>query len=490
MNVKPTALVILDGLGYGKKKEHNAFTHARTPNLDKWLKNFPHAIIDASGKSVGLPDGYMGNSEVGHITIGAGKIVKQQISIINSAIQDKTFYENTKLNAFLTNLEQKGTSLHIMGLLSDAGVHSHIDHLFAYIKSIKKYKIKKIFIHAFLDGRDTPPYSAKKYLELLEKEIQKYDNFFIASIHGRFYSMDRDQNWNRTEQSYLVLTQKQAIQSSWKKALEKNYLQNISDEFIPPTQILIDGTIQNGDGVIFFNFRPDRARQLTKALVEKHFAKHGHLNISFLCSVPYTPKTEDQAIFKKIKIEKTLFDWLSEMGKTTFTIAETEKYAHVTYFFNGGKEIAGQNETRVLIPSLKTKNYIDNPEMSAKKITQAVIKSIQKKPCDFYLINYANPDMVGHSGDFDATVKAIEFLDKEIGKLYTEIVDRMDGTLYVTSDHGNAECMFDTNSNQNHTQHTTNPVFFIAIDKSMSNGHTLELNGLADITPFILKNFG
>ena len=485
-----TMLVILDGMGHSSNKKHNAVYHAKTPNLDSWIAKYPNTLIDASGEAVGLPTGYMGNSEVGHFTIGTGKTVEQPITQINKSIDDKSFFENNELNKLLQKAEQNKKNLHILGLLSDAGVHSHIDHLFAILETAKKYSIKKIYIHAFLDGRDTPPKSAKKYLRDLENKV-KNTNASIASIHGRFYAMDRDNNWDRTKQSYDILVNKQNVDISWKQILEKEYTKNINDEFIQPIQIDKDGTIKNGDCVLFFNFRADRARQLTNAFINKNFDsfdRKKHPSTIFLPMMPYTDNIKNY-LFKRNYTDSTFLDIISSAGKTIFTIAETEKYAHVTYFFNGGREISRENETKILVPSIKTKSYVDNPEMSAKTITRHVLNSLKSAPANFYLINYANPDMVGHSGDFDATVKAIECLDKELGKLYEQVVTKMDGTLYITADHGNAEIMFDEKTNQPHTQHTCNPVRFLMIRNNFAHKKiNLSLNGLSDIAPFVLKN--
>ena len=490
---EPLALVILDGLGYREEKELNAVHHANTPNLDKMINEYPNTLIKASGTSVGLPDGYMGTSEVGHMTIGAGRIIKQSITKINESIKDGSFFSNKKLNDFLKNIENKNSNLHLLGMTSDAGVHSHISHLFAILKTAKNFSIKNIFIHAFLDGRDVPPYSAKNFLSDLDKELKNYPNTHIADIHGRFYAMDRDKNWERIKESYDTLTIKKIEKpKSWETEIQKFYDEKISDEFITPTQLHPNATIKSGDGIIYFNSRPDRARQLAATFVEKNFDGFERKSIpetTFLSMIRYSEKFSQPYIFEKEKIEDTLLNKLSNAKKTIFTIAETEKYAHITYFFSGGKETTRQNETRVLIPSIKAKNYIENPQMSAAKITDAIVESLENKPCDFYLVNYANPDMVGHSGNFEATVKAVECVDKQIGKLYEEIVEKRNGTLLITADHGNAEIMFDKKSDQPHTQHTTNLVRFLFVTKTNKRENIkLSLNGLYDIAPFILKN--
>jgi len=488
---KPTVLVILDGLGYNAQTEYNAVFLAKTPNLDIWQKIYPHAFLSASGEAVGLPSGTIGNSEVGHLTIGAGRIVDQPISIIQKAIDDETFFKNHILNKNMENLKNSGKTLHIMGLLSDASVHSNIKHLFAFLQSARKHGITKIVIHPFLDGRDTPPRSANTYISQLDEKLQQLGFGKIGSIHGRFYAMDRDNNWDRTKKSYEVLTQRQkASFSDWQELLEKNYHNNITDEFIEPTQLNQDAIVKNGDGIIFFNTRPDRARQLTKLFLDSK--KQGNIKTAFFITpVQYSKELATDSLYKKSSTINTLMDVLHKNKKTVYSIAETEKYAHVTYFFCGGREGALENETRILVDSIRTKNYVDKPAMSANQITEHVLKSLKTDPKDFYLINYANADMVGHSGNLEATIKAVEFLDHELKKLYEQIVNKMDGTLYITADHGNAEKMMDKKTGQPHTAHTTSPVPFIMIRKNLAGStEQLPLKQLSDIAPFILKNMG
>ena len=491
---KPNVLLILDGWGHAPDGPHNAISAAKTPNFDSWWQTFSHTTLTASGAAVGLLEGDIGNSEVGHLTMGSGRTIPQPVLIIHHAIEDGTFFENPKLIRCLAQLKQSGKKLHLMGLLSDASVHSHSKHLEAFLQAAKSQNIKNVFIHPFLDGRDVPPQSAKHYLDTLETLIKKIGVGKIGSLHGRFYAMDRDNNWKRTEQSYKTLTEPQTTQTNWKTVLEKNYSTQTTDEFIPPTQLDADGIVQQGDGIIFFNFRPDRARQLTKAFLEPTFNQFQTKQISLSCfitPVVYSAEIKTTTLFGKPKIKNSLPDVLSANQKTFFAIAETEKYAHVTYFFSGGREEKKENETRVLIPSIPAKKYVDKPEMSAAQITDAVLESLQNNPHDFYLINYANADMVGHSGNMDATVKAVEFLDQQLKKIYEQVVEKMDGTLYITADHGNAEKMFDQTSGQPRTAHTTNPVPFIMIQKQQQeNTETLTLTELSDIAPFILKTMG
>jgi len=492
--IKPVVLAILDGFGHGPEGPYNAVSVAKTPNFDLLWNNFPHALLDASGAAVGLLEGDIGNSEVGHLTLGAGRVIEQPVAIMHKAIKKGSFYKNPKLTKHLGAFKNSGKTLHIFGLLSDASVHSHINHLEALLQTAKKQGIANIFIHPFLDGRDVPPKSAEKYLRKLEKIIKKVGIGKIGSIHGRFYAMDRDNNWQRTEKSYKTLTKKQnAIEKTWQDLLQKSYVLNITDEFIPPTQLDPQAIIRNGDGIIFFNFRPDRARQLTKAFVDPNFKQfpisRPKLNLEFFITpVLYEKDLQTTGLFEKEKIKDSLPDLLHKAGKRLFAIAETEKYAHVTYFFSGGREQAFSTETRVLVPSIPAKNYIDHPQMSAKKITQHVLHSLQTDPCDFYLINYANADMVGHSGNMAATVKAVECVDKQLGKLYEQVIENMDGILFVTADHGNAEKMFDEKTGQPQTAHTTSKVPFIFVSKNKKgNKKKLPLTRLADVAPFILR---
>jgi len=505
-NKKPILLVILDGFGYRSETFYNAVYHANKPNLDGWLKTYPHTALCASGECVGLLPGYIGNSEVGHLTMGVGKVIKQPVVIIHEVIKDQTFFDNETLKKSLEKVKHGSGRLHIMGLLSDAGVHSHIEHLYAFLKAAKKHNIKEVYIHGFLDGRDVSPKTAAKYLEALGKFIKKNKIGKLASLHGRFYAMDRDKNWDRIKESYDVLvgTSKDKDQfcceldkredQCWKEILEKSYENVITDEFFVPINIVPEGVIKNGDGVIFFNFRPDRARQVTQCFIDKnfdHFKTQDYSLSCFVTPVTYAHNLKTDIMYTQDMINNTLKEILNNMGKTIFSIGETEKFAHITYFFNGGKEERLEHETRVLIPSIKAKDYSEKPEMSAEKITAAVIDSLKHNPKDFYLINYANCDMVGHSGDFQATVKAVECIDRELKKLYDVAIEKMDGVMYITADHGNAEQMFDQGTGQPNTAHTTNPVPFIVIQKGLENSNVkLELKQLADIAPFILKNMG
>jgi len=491
MEKTPTALVILDGFGYRKDTLHNAIAHAKTPSLDYLFTHYPSCILHASGRAVGLPQGAIGNSEVGHLTIGSGRIVQQPSFIINQALQDKTLHSNPTLITALKMLKKNTKTLHIMGLLSDADVHSNENFLYSLLEIAVQQGITKIIVHAFLDGRDVAPKSAQKHLQKLHDVLQKLGHGILGSVHGRFYAMDRDNNWERTQASYKALTEPQPItHTNWQEVIKKNYDENITDEFIPPTQLSSAAVVQNGDGIIFFNFRPDRARQLTASFVDPSFKTFSTKRINpafFITPTNYNSKLKTTVLFKRTLINNTLKDVLSQHNKTIFCIAETEKYAHVTYFFNGQQETPVKNETRVLTPSIVAQDYVATPEMSAPKITTTVLESLRTNPHDFYLINYANADMVGHSGNFDATVKAIECLDREVKKLYEELVEKMDGTLFITADHGNAEQMFDPDIQQPRTAHTTNGVPFIMIKKGLAH-KKLALAQLSDVAPFILKH--
>jgi 2,3-bisphosphoglycerate-independent phosphoglycerate mutase len=530
---KPVALVILDGFGYRKDPRYNAIQHARTPHLDFLFATYPHTLLNASGTAVGLLPGFMGNSEVGHLTIGSGRVIPQPITRLHEAITNGSFFKNPQLLQTLATVKEKDSTLHIMGLLSDGGVHSYDEDLFAFLRAAKDAGLTKVIVHPFLDGRDTPPQSAGIYLEKLEQILKELEIGTIGSLHGRWFAMDRDHNWERTVASYRVLTTPSKSNfTSWHEALKYYYHENITDEFIPPTSLGAPG-IKDGDGIIFFNYRPDRARQLTRLFLDASIRDkinasahtkinkdlHETVNTSvsekinlneleknatnllsasvieqpqlsvFLTPVSYgLPKTlSQQWMLDPIPVPNTLKEVLVAHGKTIFTIAESEKYAHVTYFFCGGKEEALPNEIRLLIPSIHVKTYIDHPAMSAPLITDSITKSLAKGPKDFYLINYANADMVGHSGNFAATVKAIECLDEQIAQLYTAVVEKQGGTLLITADHGNAELMADPETGVPLTAHTTNPVPFIHVSlEEKHQSKSLNLKELADIAPYIL----
>ncbi len=473
----PTILIVLDGLGVSEEKKYNAFSQAKTPHLDNWQNKYFYTTLQASGTHVGLQDGYNGNSEVGHFTLGAGKIIQQTSTLLNAQLHPEKLYSNNTLADVLEKFNT-GARIHLIGMASDGNIHSNLDHAKAFINTLARHGFSQILVHAFLDGRDTPPQSALQYLDSLQAELDEYSCGKIASIHGRYYAMDRNNNDDRTQKSFDILTKQQATWMTYQNVIKKNYKKNISDEFIKPIACIQDHTIQPGDGVIFFNFRPDRAIQLTRQLLTLDLA-------FFITPIIYHKSLTTTPLINATKTNETLLEVLTDHNKTIFTIAETEKYAHVTYFFNGHRDITIPTEERVLIPSSKL-HPADDPNMQAKIITETVLTSLTNDPKDFYLINYANADMVGHSGNLEATIEAIECLDIQLHKLYQEVVIKQNGTIYITADHGNAETMFDKLSNQNCTSHTSNPVPLYVL--SQKDQQKIELHGLADVAPFILKN--
>lgn len=489
MKHTPLALIILDGFGYRAEKIGNAIALAHTPHLDAWLAQYPHTLLKASGSAVGLPEGFMGNSEVGHSTIGAGRVIEQTVTKMNNMIDDGSFLTNKPLVDCLQKARATSNRVHIMGLASDAGIHCMTKHLIAYLKAAHMQGIKNIYFHAFLDGRDTGPKSATRYLEELDAAITSVGTGIIGSIHGRFYAMDRDKHWDRTQKSYDTLIGTQHINdTSWQSCLETYYRDGISDEFVPPTLLHGNAAIQSGDTIISANFRPDRIRQLTTAFVAPDtvpFATHCHPD-QFITPVCYADYLHTQILLAPCTpTSDTLSDILHRHHMRLYAIAETEKYAHVTYFFNGGREHPYETEHQELIPSLPVKNYIAHPEMSAAAITEHVIHSLNTDPYDVYLINYANADMVGHSGNVPATIQAIEILDQELNTLYEVLVKKYHGTMLITADHGNAEEMIEPATHAPKTSHTTNPVPFLAI-----NAHHLipaSMHELKDIKNFILN---
>jgi 2,3-bisphosphoglycerate-independent phosphoglycerate mutase len=471
-------LIILDGLGVSDQHQHNAFFQAHTPHLDRWKIQHSYTTLQAAGTFVGLPDGYNGNSEVGHFALGSGRVIQQTSTLLNDTMQ-QSILQNSDIIANLLKKFNTNGRVHLLGLASDGNIHSNIDHLRSLIFTLYTHKVTNILVHAIVDGRDTAPCSAQIFLDTIASDLEKYQCGKIASIHGRFYAMDRNQNFDRTEKSFEILTRQQKTIIPYADAITQSYIRNITDEFIIPTACIQDHTIQPGDGVIFFNFRPDRAIQLTEKLLQ--------LDLSFFVTpVQYHPYLATTPLITGAQADNTLLEVLSHHKKTICTLAETEKYAHVTYFFNGHKDITLHGETRILIPSLTDPDITKNPCMQAEKITHAILDSLQNNPCNFYLANYANADMIGHSGNLDATVIAIECLDRELGKLYEEIVVKRNGTMYITADHGNAETMHDNLSNQPCTSHTNNPVPFYMLTNNKKQD--LDLRGLADVAPFILQN--
>uniref|UniRef100_A0AAU7YP51 2,3-bisphosphoglycerate-independent phosphoglycerate mutase n=1 Tax=Gracilaria hainanensis TaxID=2871843 RepID=A0AAU7YP51_9FLOR len=488
--MKTIILTILDGWGYSDTTKGNAIQLANTPTIDKLWENYPHTLLHASGEDVGLPKGQMGNSEVGHTTIGAGRIINQDLVRISKSIENNSFFNNKTLNNICQQIKNYNTKLHLIGLCSNGGIHSHIKHLFALVDITKKYNIE-VCIHAVTDGRDTSQYQSKIFIEQIHNYIKESANINICTLSGRYYSMDRDCRWSRTEKSYQVLLDnelKYTINPVSK--IHEYYKQNISDEFIPPTR-LHPGSIENNDGIIFFNFRPDRMRQLLHAFTKstfKGFNTQKFKNLEVATFTQYDPSLNIKIAFPAQKNTNFIGQIISNYGLKQLRLAETEKYAHVTYFFNGGIEEPFPGEDRQLIPSPQVETYDLSPEMSAEELTTSAINAINRNIYTLIVINYANPDMVGHTGDLEATIKAINKIDKCIKKIWITS-QSMNNTLIITADHGNADYMLDE-SNQPCTSHSTNPVPFILIGPYSSlnaNKNNLRKNGnLADIAPTIL----
>ena len=486
----PLVLMILDGWGYNKNNEHNAIAQANTPQWDEWWQSCPHILLDASGLPVGLPDEQMGNSEVGHMHIGAGRVIQQDFTRINQSIETGEFAKNPAFLNVVQQLKATGKSLHIMGLFSPGGVHSHEDHLFALLAFCAQHQFHAICLHLFLDGRDTPPQSALASFERLNKVLEKYPAATICSISGRYYAMDRDNRWERVAPVYKLLTEciSEHHFANANAAIKAYYQQNISDEFIPPTLIGTGAAIKEGDAVLFFNFRADRARQLTTAFIDPTFAQFERTQCpqlsSFISMTQYDKKLPTTQAFPPTPMSNTLGEVLAEHGLSQLRIAETEKYAHVTFFFNGGKEQVFANEERVLIPSPKVATYNLQPEMSAPQLTDHLVEAINNQRYDVIICNYANADMVGHSGDFKATVQAIECLDHCMQRVWHALAHHQ-GQLLITADHGNAEEMFDETTHQAHTAHTSEPVPLVYVG---GNWHfTKKAGSLIDIAPTMLK---
>nr|YP_009510590.1 phosphoglycerate mutase [Gracilaria ferox]AXI96263.1 phosphoglycerate mutase [Gracilaria ferox] len=491
--MKPIILTILDGWGYSETTKGNAIQLANTPTINKLWANYPHTLLNASGQDVGLPKGQMGNSEVGHTTIGAGRIINQDLVRISKSIEDQSFFKNKTITNICKQIKNNNAKLHLIGLCSDGGVHSHITHLFALIDIIQKYNIE-VCIHAITDGRDTSPYKSKIFIEQICKYTKELHNINICTLSGRYYSMDRDCRWSRTEKSYEVLLNDN-LEYRMDAVLKINeyYKKNISDEFIPPTR-LQKGSIKNNDGIIFFNFRPDRMRQLLHTFTKstfKGFHTKEFKSLEIITLTQYDPSLNIKTAFPPQKNINFIGEIISNHGLKQLRLAETEKYAHVTYFFNGGIEEPFPGEDRQLIPSPQVETYDLYPEMSAEALTTTAINAINKNIYALIVINYANPDMVGHTGDLAATIQAINTIDKCIKKIWTTSKS-MNYTLIITADHGNADYMLDE-SNQPCTSHSTNPVPFILAEPSNQFNiykNNLRNNGnLADIAPTILELF-
>ena len=483
--MKKVLLCVLDGVGLSKIKDGNALINANKPNIDYLMKEYPNKGINASGTFVGLPDGQMGNSEVGHLTIGAGRIIYQSLELINRAIKDESFYSNESFLNAIRHAKENNSKLHIMGLLSDGGVHSHINHIKALLKLCKKEDFSNVYFHIFTDGRDTFKESSISYIDDLNNEINELGIGKICTISGRYYAMDRDKRWDRLKKCYDVIVNNTGNKcDNYKKYITDSYEKGITDEFIEPVIIDESGKIEDNDSIIWANFRPDRAIQILRSLVDPNFDGFDRkiFNNLYLTTMMYvSDDVKSDIAFKKEIIDNTLGIYLSKLGKKQLRIAETEKYAHVTYFFDGGRDLDLNLCDRVLIPSPKVATYDLKPEMSAREITSNLLEKMDNN-YDFIFLNFANGDMVGHTGNYDMTKKAIETIDEMIGKLYKKCME--DEYLFIiTADHGNAEEMIDENGNVV-TSHTTNLVPFIVTDKNLNIEN---VNKLSDIAPFILN---
>ncbi len=500
---KPYALIIMDGYGLNAAQDGNAIYMDGSKNVTALRENYPSATLGASGLSVGLPDGQMGNSEVGHLNMGAGRIVYQDLTKITKAISDGDFFENPALISAMDNAKNNGKQLHLWGLLSDGGVHSHLTHLFALLKMAKERGVPQTFVHCFMDGRDVSPTSGVQFAEELQAEMNRLGYGKIASVSGRYYSMDRDNNWDRVEKSYDMLTLGTGVQATDAvSALKESYAQGVTDEFILPTNVTENGKpvalVREGDSIIFFNFRPDRAREITRAFSQKEFTvpkgtaferKTGFLNPVYVCFTVYDAGFENvQIAFPKQSMENTLGEYLAKAGKKQLRIAETEKYAHVTFFFNGGVEAPNENEVRVLVNSPKVATYDLKPEMSAYEVTEKVLEELDKGEYDAMILNFANCDMVGHTGVIPAAVKAVHTVDECVKKVTDKILS-MGGGALLTADHGNADRML-ADDGSPFTAHTTNPVPVVLISEELKHA-TLRTDGiLADLAPTLLEMMG
>ena len=498
MSKKPVVLMILDGYGLNERKDHNAVAEAKTPVMDGLMKTCPFVKGNASGMAVGLPEGQMGNSEVGHLNMGAGRIVYQELTRITKEIQDGTFFENPALMDAVNNCKKNGSSLHLYGLVSDGGVHSHNTHIYGLLELAKRNGLKKVYVHCFLDGRDTPPASGKGYVEQLEEKMKEIGVGKVASVMGRYYAMDRDNNYDRVEYAYKALTKGEGLTAESASAgIQASYDRQETDEFVKPTVVLENGapvaTISDGDSVIFFNFRPDRAREITRAFCDDDFAgfeREKRLDLVYVCFTEYDPTIPNKEVaFHKVEVTNTFGEWLAANGMKQARIAETEKYAHVTFFFNGGVEEPNEGEDRILVNSPKdVPTYDLKPQMSAYEVCDRLVEAIGSGKYDVIIINFANPDMVGHTGVEGAAIRAVEAVDECVGRAVKAIQDA-DGVLFICADHGNAEQLVDYETGAPFTAHTTNPVPFILVN--YDEGYGLREGGcLADIVPTLIQIMG
>ncbi|WP_075718562.1 2,3-bisphosphoglycerate-independent phosphoglycerate mutase [Roseburia sp. 499] len=497
MSKKPTVLMILDGFGLNEEHKANAVYEAKKPNIDALMKEYPFVRGYASGLAVGLPDGQMGNSEVGHLNMGAGRIVYQELTRITKEIEDGDFFKNEALLAGMKNVKDNNSALHLYGLLSDGGVHSHNTHLYGLLEMAKREGIEKVYVHCFLDGRDTAPTSGKGFMEELESKMKEIGVGEIASVTGRYYAMDRDNRWDRVEAAYNAVANGEGKKvSNAVEAVAASYAEDVTDEFVVPTVVEKDGkpvaTVNDKDTVIFFNFRPDRAREITRAFCADDFDgfnRGARKDVTYVCFTEYDVTIPNKTVaFHKVELTNTFGQFLADNGKTQARIAETEKYAHVTFFFNGGVEEPNQGEDRILVKSPKVATYDLKPEMSAYEVCDKLVDAIKSDKYDVIIINFANPDMVGHTGVEAAAIAAVEAVDTCVGKA-VEAIKEVDGTMFICADHGNAEQLLDYETGESFTAHTTNPVPFILVNYDPA--YTLREGGcLADIAPTLIEIMG
>ena len=497
MSKKPTVLMILDGYGLNEKQEANAVYEAKTPVMDKLMAECPFVKGYASGLSVGLPDGQMGNSEVGHLNMGAGRIVYLELTRITKEIEDGDFFKNEALLTAMKNAKENNSAIHFMGLLSDGGVHSHNTHLYGLLEMAKREGLEKVYVHCFLDGRDTPPASGKSYIEELEAKMKEIGVGEIGVISGRYYAMDRDNRWDRVELAYNALTKGEGVKGTdAAAAVQASYDDGKTDEFVLPTVMEKEGrpvaVVSDKDSVVFFNFRPDRAREITRAFCDdafQGFEREKRLDTTFVCFTDYDDTIGNKLVaFHKVQLHNTFGEWLAANNMTQARIAETEKYAHVTFFFNGGVEEPNKGEDRILVKSPKVATYDLQPEMSAPAVCDKLVEAIKSDKYDVIIINFANPDMVGHTGVENAAIKAVEAVDECVGRA-VEAIKEVNGQMFICADHGNAEQLLDYSTGEPFTAHTTNPVPFILVNADPK--YTLRENGcLADIIPTLIELMG
>ncbi len=489
-SARPVVLLILDGWGYREAADDNAITLAHTPHWDSWWKTHPHTLLQASEASVGLPRGQMGNSEVGHINIGAGRVVYQEFERINRAIADGSFYGNAALVEAVDAAQGRGKAVHILGLLSPGGVHSHEDHLIAALHLARERGAERVYVHAFLDGRDTAPRSAAASLTKIEAALAE-EGGRLATVIGRYYAMDRDHRWDRVQQAYDLITQGSGSEyPSAEAALQAAYASVESDEFIPPCRIGSPVRVEDGDSILFLNFRSDRARQITRAFVEPDFSGFARSVVpklaAFVTLTEYSEQFPVSVAYPPTRLRNTFGEWVSRFGLRQLRIAETEKYAHVTFFFNGGEEQVFEGEDRILVPSPAVATYDLQPEMSVRDLTEQLVSAIQGGRYDVIICNIANPDMVGHSGKLAAAKAAVEAVDQALGRI-VPAVRAQGGEVLITADHGNVEQMLDPETGQAHTAHTCNPVPLLYIGRS---GRLQESGALEDLAPTLLQLLG